>query len=262
MTLAAPRGDDSGASSAPYAVPVGLGFAHGAPDRGQPAGPRGDLAALGDAARGVDRRLRRPAPARAVAPRGADRAAAATGRTPSRRRSRRSRSGSTACCATCSGSGCRPSMPQGVVTGRHRRRRRGAAERAAHRAPALLAALPQPVRARAVAPTTCPRSSTRSWCCSSGCTSPTSSGATCRCRTCCSGAAPAGSRRTSSTPRPASCATQLSAAMRRVRRHGRDRERLRRAARPAGQRRRRRGRATRTTSSRCSRSATTRCGTS
>ena len=56
----------------------------------------------------------------------------------------------------------------------------------------------------ACAPTACRRSSTRSSCSSSGCTSQASSGATSRCRTSCSGAARASSRRTSSTPRPAS----------------------------------------------------------
>ena len=60
-------------------------------------------------------------------------------------------------------------------------------------------------------PTTCRRWSTRWWCCWCGCTSPTSSGATCRCPTCCSGAAPAASRRTSSTRRPASCAQPVRA---------------------------------------------------
>ncbi len=58
------------------------------------------------------------------------------------------------------------------------------------------------------------RWSTRWWCCWSGCTSRTSSGATCRCPTCCSGAAPAASRRTSWTRRPASCGPACPTSMR------------------------------------------------
>ena len=115
----------------------------------------------------------------------------------------------------------RPAAPRaagGGAAGRRHRAGRPDGEalpsRAAHRAPALLAALPQPVQPTASPPTTCPRWSTRSSCCWSACTWPTSSGATCRCPTCCSGAAPAGSRRTSWTPRPASCKPSLSQRMR------------------------------------------------
>ena len=95
----------------------------------------------------------------------------ATAPTPSRRPSRRSRSASTGCCATSSGCGLPAVVPQGVVTGR--------VDADGEELPAalltehlqLLAALPQPVRPRAAAPTTCRRSSTRWWCCSCGCTS-------------------------------------------------------------------------------------------
>src|SRR6476661_7950795 len=49
-----------------------------------------------------------------------------------------------------------------------------------------------------------PDSSTRWRCCSAGCTSSGAGGGTCRCPTRCSGATPARSRHTSSTPRPVS----------------------------------------------------------
>ena len=125
----------------------GLTSQHGTAHRGQPAGPGPPRAALVGAARGVDRARRAPA-ARALAPRGADRAA------------RRQH-----LCGQGDGRGHRvPRVPAaarpaadgaagGGRAGRGhrpgRRARRGAPGRAAHPAPAVLAALPQPLLPRA-----------------------------------------------------------------------------------------------------------------
>ena len=74
-----------------------------------------------------------------------------------------------------------------------------------HPAPAVLAALPRAVLLDAARPTRPTGCSTPSPRCSCGCTPPGSTGATARSPTRCSGATPVRSRRTSSTPRPASC---------------------------------------------------------
>ena len=151
-----------------------------------------------------DDEVRRPAPPRPVPPRRPDRPPApAARRTPPRRPRRRSRSGSTACCATSPDGAARR---RAAVRG-HRPRDADGEELPARCSPSTCSSRCPTAACSPTAspPRTCRPWSTRWWCCWSGCTWPTSTGATCRSPTCCSGAAPAASRRTSSTPRPASC---------------------------------------------------------
>ena len=72
----------------------------------------------------------------------------ASGSTPSRRPRTTSPSASTACCATCSGSACRPWSRRASSPGRARQGRRGPAGSADHPAPPVLAPLPEPLQPR------------------------------------------------------------------------------------------------------------------
>ena len=128
----------------------------------------------------------------------------ARGCTPSRRRRSLWQPGSTVCCETCTGSGCR-------LWRRRRLWQVGSMPRATNsRRPWSPNTWPSPCPIAACSPgasppTTCRCWSTQWWCCWCGSISPASIGVTCRCRTCCSVARRGLSRRTSWTPRPASC---------------------------------------------------------
>ena len=126
-------------------------------------------------------------------------------------------------------------VAQGVVTGRVDADGRGAAERAAHRAPALLAALPEPVQPRPV-----PRQPAVAGRRDGGAPGPAAPrGLLLGRRVALQRAVPAQRRRLRGLPRRRGdrrAAAQPVHVDAGVRRHDRDRERLRRAARPAGQR--------------------------
>ena len=104
--------------------------------------------------------------------------------------------------------------PFGVVSGRRPPDGHAPRRLPDHPAPAVLAALPRAVQPVAAPRHRAPASSTPWPCCSSGCTSSASGGATSRCPTPCSAATPAPSPHTSSTPRPASCTQTLTAGQR------------------------------------------------
>ena len=210
-----------------------LAWRHGVAHRGQPARPGDRAAALVHAAGRVVGGLRRPAPPRPEPPHRPH-------RPPPRPHLRRQ--------GDAGGDrvprvppAARPPSPRPAGGPARRRghrardgRRRGAAVGVDDRAPRVLPALPRHCSPTGCRPTACRAWSTRWSCCWSGCTWPTSTGATSRCPTCCSVAAPAGSRRTSSTPRPASCDRPCRRQMREYDVQVGVRERLRRAARPPG----------------------------
>ncbi len=129
---------------------------HGAADRGEPPGSGDRDPALVHPAGGVDRRARRTAAAGALAARRPDRAAR-----PARLRRQGDRRGARLPGVPPAPRPAADGTARGGAAGRgHRPRRqgrRGAAGRAAHPAPAVLAALPQPVLSTGSPPTTCPR---------------------------------------------------------------------------------------------------------
>ena len=168
--------------------------------------------------------VRRPAPPRPLPARRADRPARRRTSTPSRRPASRWRHpGVPPAARPPAARAARGRAAVGVVTGREDARRRGAPSR--RWSPEHLQfSLPyrSPVQPRAARTTACRSSSTRSSCCWCGCTWPASSGATCRCPTCCSGAAPAsfaaylvdaetGELHDDARPRPCASTTSRSA---------------------------------------------------